>query len=436
MELVLNREAGEPLYRQIAERISEMIRLGALAPGVRLPGSRALADSLGISRCTAQSALNLLIDQGLVVSRLGSGHYVVGQLELPVFSRSVIDLDSHIPQGRMMPQHWMEQAGQGLFESSQAFDFSPVEGAEELRRLLAGYAVRRGLAVDWRNLFVGGGGRQAISVTLALWRSRGVRRCWCPQVCWNWIQSAAQMEGLQLCRFQHLDDLEQLTEQDGVYLNPTFSNPTGQTLNHQERQLVAQRSSTQGFWVLEDDAYGDLRWGDVVLPALTAYGGERMTYVGSLSQTFCPSLRVGFTVYPNHCSGFVADLHQRRFGPLSSLLQAWTARFLSCGLVDKALAQIREEGRLRMQSLWGVLGDLIDTEAPQGGIYLWLPVESGDLFASEALKQGVAVTPGRLFSDGVNLGAVRLSIAACEQGQLERGGKILRQLIQRQRGRF
>lgn len=68
---------GDPLYRQIAERLQHMIESGALAPGARLPTEDELKKLYKASRNTVRQAVRWLINRGLVQTRLGQGTFVV-----------------------------------------------------------------------------------------------------------------------------------------------------------------------------------------------------------------------------------------------------------------------------------------------------------------------------------------------------------------------
>jgi GntR family transcriptional regulator len=65
-----------PIYRRIADRLRDQILSGALRDGDRLPGENAIMAEYGIARATARQALAVLINEGLVVPRRGSGVYV------------------------------------------------------------------------------------------------------------------------------------------------------------------------------------------------------------------------------------------------------------------------------------------------------------------------------------------------------------------------
>jgi GntR family transcriptional regulator len=77
IERLLDRgETSVPLYAQIAESLLDQIESGKFAPGDRLPSERELSEKLGVNRMTLRRALRMLVDQGLLTRRRGSGTYV------------------------------------------------------------------------------------------------------------------------------------------------------------------------------------------------------------------------------------------------------------------------------------------------------------------------------------------------------------------------
>src|SRR2546422_108910 len=75
---IASASASAPLFRQLARAIAGGIERGVLERGARLPPERALAVALVVSRGTAVSAYDVLVADGLVERRLGSGTYVLG----------------------------------------------------------------------------------------------------------------------------------------------------------------------------------------------------------------------------------------------------------------------------------------------------------------------------------------------------------------------
>lgn len=86
-----------PVYLRIADELRAAILEGRLADGDRLPGENTLMQTYGVARMTARQALAVLRNEGLAVSRKGSGIFV--RLFKPVYRKSPARL-SHERWGR------------------------------------------------------------------------------------------------------------------------------------------------------------------------------------------------------------------------------------------------------------------------------------------------------------------------------------------------
>jgi GntR family transcriptional repressor for pyruvate dehydrogenase complex len=62
--------------KRIQEEIIQMIRSGGVNEGDRLPAERVLSQRFNVSRNTVREAIRALAEQGLIISRRGSGSYV------------------------------------------------------------------------------------------------------------------------------------------------------------------------------------------------------------------------------------------------------------------------------------------------------------------------------------------------------------------------
>src|SRR5271166_1871609 len=76
----VKRSTATPLFRQIYAQIRSAALTGALAPGTKLPSSRALATSLGVARASVVAAYEQLLTEGYVEARAGSGTFVAANL--------------------------------------------------------------------------------------------------------------------------------------------------------------------------------------------------------------------------------------------------------------------------------------------------------------------------------------------------------------------
>ncbi|MBV8048602.1 MAG: GntR family transcriptional regulator [Paludibacterium sp.] len=82
--LLLDETANTPLYLQLARKLAEAINAGWWQADEALPSERSLCEALAISRVTARKALDILLDQGLITRRHGSGTFITPKLEQPL----------------------------------------------------------------------------------------------------------------------------------------------------------------------------------------------------------------------------------------------------------------------------------------------------------------------------------------------------------------
>lgn len=87
----LDRDDPRPPYQQVANALRAAILTRRFAPGDKLPSGSELAQRYGVARMTVQQAMKLLRDEGLIVSRQGSGVFVRERMERPVGLRPHIE---------------------------------------------------------------------------------------------------------------------------------------------------------------------------------------------------------------------------------------------------------------------------------------------------------------------------------------------------------
>lgn len=87
----LDPDDPRPPYQQVAAAVRAAILTRKIEPGQKLPSQAELAASYGVARMTIQQALRLLKEEGLTVSRQGSGVFARARTERPVGLRPHIE---------------------------------------------------------------------------------------------------------------------------------------------------------------------------------------------------------------------------------------------------------------------------------------------------------------------------------------------------------
>ncbi|WP_421121785.1 PLP-dependent aminotransferase family protein [Aquihabitans daechungensis] len=213
-----------------------------------------------------------------------------------------------------------------------------------------------------------------------------------------------------------------------VYVVANFDNPSGSTLAAERRTALAELADRYGFWIIDDDPYGDLRWrgeAPVALRDLT----DRTITLGSTSKVLAPGLRVGWAIAPVEVHRSLTILKQSADLHTSSLTQQIVHRTLAeDGFLDAHLATLRTTYRLQAQHLVDALrtelGDRLVVPEPDGGMFVWaeLRAPGADTAAllAPAVEHGVAFVPGAAFGvEDLHPRRMRLSFATADPDALD-----------------
>ncbi len=239
-----------------------------------------------------------------------------------------------------------------------------------------------------------------------------------------------------------VDQLEKLIEEHKpklVYLIPTFGNPSGAMLSLARRKRILEIAVRTQTLVVEDDPYGELYFDHAPPPSLLALSdqvpGSRdwLAHCGSFSKILSPGLRVGWLIAPPALLANATMCKQFSDAHTSNLSQAIAAHYLTLNRLDAALAVVRqtyaERARVMAESLRRELGNAIEFNQPQGGMFFWARLTGADGkssnapdFAKRAIDKGVAFVPGApFFAHDPDLATFRLSFATVGVEKIEEG---------------
>ncbi len=209
-----------------------------------------------------------------------------------------------------------------------------------------------------------------------------------------------------------------------VHTVANFHNPRGVTMSEQRRRHLAALADRYGFWVIEDDPYGEIyfdttEFGVGALPPIACHS-DRVIRLSSASKILAPTLRVGWFVAPPSVCGAVELLKQGADLCGSSMTQSMAAEMLAdTPWLDAHLDVLRREYTCRATALTSALvaefGDRLSVSRPAGGMFAWATfldgTDTGELLDA-ALDHGVAFVPGTAFATGAQYRhSLRLSFA-------------------------
>lgn len=481
VDLVRNNKT--PLYLQLKQRIGAMIAERLLLPGSKLPATRDLAMSLGVSRNTVMQAYQELEVEGLISSRVGRGSFVstypsVGgseaerkeqncmsyegllssywtrmnedlvsvfeQMAQPHPASSYIDMASDQPYPGLLPiaefgeclHSAVRRYGKSLFTTGSPFGFEPL--LEYLPTLL----VRRNVICRSENLMVVNGLQQALSLIGRLFIDPGdtvlLQHLTYPGAVGVFRSLRCNCVGITmdedgLC----IDVLERILRYRKpklLYIVPTFHNPTGTTLIAERRRQLVELCRENELLIIEDDYAHDLTFNGMEALPLKAWdttGG--IVHVGSFSESLFPGIRLSWIV--------AAKPIIERLGLLKQSSDLYTNRIVQGALLEFCRKGYYEREIKRRRRVYAQRCDLLDAamnrhfpnevtwRKPKGGIYQWVDVPDNLDTVSLLLRtreRGVVFTPGRLFAvEEWCRAGFRLGFTAPEEQQLAEGVRII-----------
>jgi len=426
-----------PLHRQLARAIAGAVERGELERGTRLPAERVLAGVAAVSRGTAVAAYDLLVADGLVERRRGSGTYVLGAgvLGLPpgregsalvhrLVDRSasaseVIDLSiSVLRDAAGLPE--VRVGTEDLGDTG----YSPW-GLPSLREAIAVHLTSSwALPTAASQVVVTTGAQQAIAAAAACWVRPGdvvaVDDPTYPGAIAALTAAGARLVGVRVDGGGLVpDSLAQALRAAPslVYLQSTLHSPTGAVLTAARRDAIASLLRDARVPVVEDCALADLAWTDAPAPIAARMPDASVAVVGSLSKLFWGGLRVGFVRAPE-----AVALRFARVKATHDLGSSVVSQVLADRLLREHGARFASWRRADLRARYDVLAAELrrslpawSWDEPSGGLSMWVDTGAdAERFASVALRRGVAVATAQPLSPtaGAHSTRVRLSFAA------------------------
>lgn len=165
-----------------------------------------------------------------------------------------------------------------------------------------------------------------------------------------------------------------------VYVTPSHQFPLGGVLTVHNRQQLLQWASECGAYILEDDYDSEFRYQGQPIPALQALDREgRVIYLGTLSKSFLPGVRMSYIVMPEALAGPAMREQLARYSsPVSPLLQRAVRHFMQEGHMERHVRRMRRlyqaKHRQLIHSIQAHMGDRVHIIGQKAGLHLLLDV--------------------------------------------------------------
>jgi GntR family transcriptional regulator/MocR family aminotransferase len=470
LPLVVERDGPVPMAMQIAGQLRAAAATGLVGAGERLPSSRALAGSLGVSRTVVSAAYTQLFAEGWLEGRHGSGTYVaagaaptrtpssmITKDSVPYVTRNfrdhgagawgapgrdggVIELRPGIPWAAGIdPAAWRRAWRQAGTVAPSAWP-EPF-GLPALRSALCGYLRRsRGLSCAPGQLLVTRGVASGVSLLAgALVRPGdkvGIEEPGYPSARQVLAASGARVvpcrvdaNGIVVDELP--DDLRLL------YVTPAHQYPLGGRLPVARRRALVSWARASGALIIEDDYDSEFRYDAAPLPSLYAMDPGVVVYLGTTSKTLTPVFGVGWLVASPELVGVLADERVGAGDRTPEAAQHALLALLGGGDLERHIRRMRLEYGRRRAAVVSALGDLPGGARLRGDtaglhVLLELPGGAADRVTAAAREHAISVWGlDRYYAGPVTRSGLVLGYGAVSLGQVVQACRVLREILER-----
>ncbi|MCK9796031.1 PLP-dependent aminotransferase family protein [Isoptericola sp. 4D.3] len=343
--------------RDLEAALRDAVTSGRLAPGARLPSSRALAADLGIARNTVAAVYGQLAAEGWLLSRVGAGTWVAEPAAAaerrPVrapAAPSRLDLRAGIPDVSAFPRSaWAASVRRALTDAEAGrLGYGDLLGDDALRRSLAAYLARaRGVRTEPGSVVVASGFGDLLGLVGRALAARGARRVAVERYGHAAHRAVLAATGLELVPVEvdegglDVDRLAGIAGIDAVLVTAAHQFPTGVALAPDRRRALAAWATRTGAVVVEDDYDGEFRYDRRAVGALQALAPDHVVYAGTASKALAPAVGLAWGAVP---ATLVEELrHERRLSGVrpDGLGQLTLARFLEDHEYDRTVRRRR-----------------------------------------------------------------------------------------------
>lgn len=416
----------------IATGLRRRVMSGELSQGDHMPSVRQLARQNGVSAFTASRVYDLLVAEGLVDARRGSGYFVSESFKVltrrgPAGPEALADsiwslrrdYDSRLVRldagCGWLPAGWL--FGDGVRTALKKVARRPSAyigrygspyGLRSLRRHLITRLAQREIECAEDQIVLTQGASQALELCISTLTNAG-DQVLVDDPCYPYVLAMLRGRGVRpigVPRTANGPDVRALQalvakSNARVFItNTTFHNPTGTTTSQQVAHEILMAARAHDLTIVEDDIFAELA---VDRPSSLASLDrlQRVIYIGSFSKTIAPNLRVGYIAAAADMAERIAGLKNILALSSSELTEQLVLSILTGGRHRTHLECLRKRlanNYLQISRRFAGAGATVEFRG--GGLFLWarLPTHlSAPEVVQLAKTRGILLAPGQMF---------------------------------------
>ncbi|TYR31768.1 PLP-dependent aminotransferase family protein [Sphingobacterium phlebotomi] len=470
--IAVDRQSAIPIFRQIANSLIKLIRKGKIKPGYQLPATRDMASMLKLNRTTIVAAYEEMQAQGWLEVIKRKGNFVAQHL--PVTSpksfeastqERLLSLDQKIfyrqiavpqpltrqlkpyqmmindgyPDARIAPldlivDRYKFLSGRTNVHNRLLADGS--KGSNLLRTELAHFLSKtRALDITPEQVLITHGAQSAISIAASMILQPGSTVV-VGDLNYPLADRLFEQQGAKLIKVKvdhngiDIDEIENICKQSVpslLYIVPHHHHPTTVTLSAERRNKLLDIIRRYRLPVIEDDYDYDFHYENApILPLASAEHDNFVLYIGSISKTLSPTVRLGYLIGAEDFIWQASKLKQVLDIRGDVLFEESVGHLFNSGEMQRHLRRSVKLYKSRRDEFCEILnsslGDHAKFNVPNGGMAVWTLFDPGysiPQLSERLAAQGIYLNDGSIYKYKDDTNGMRLGFASLNTNEMQ-----------------
>ncbi|MBZ9536450.1 PLP-dependent aminotransferase family protein [Cytobacillus oceanisediminis] len=457
--ITIDRSKSISLTQQIYDQVRNGILEKQLKEGEKLPSSRELAGSIGVSRNIVLEAYERLIAEGYLEVRPKSGTFVAQGTSLSFIERTkrkdtpkkmaenqaYIDFKAGNPAIDYFPRKkWAQLTKEICLHSTEAvFGYGDASGMKELKDALVVYLKRvRGVQCRAEQIFITSGATQGLKLITEMLGKENKAIA---------VEDPVTDEMRNIFTFANADIIPVPVDENGidpnglpkqapsfVFVIPSHQFPLGGILSIQRRLQLIEYAQKMNCYIVEDDYDSEFTYEGAPVPSIQGIAPNHVIYVGTFSKILSPGLRIGYVILPEELVDSFEKIKWFSDRHTSSLEQLVLAHFIREGYLDRHVRKMKKIYKEKRERLVAAIQQNFHNATIIGksaGMHLVVEIPDIDFHSALIHKMeqfGVKVYPIEQYSleKGKHKERIVMGYGGLSLEEMEKGVHLLRRMLE------
>ncbi|QKJ23755.1 PLP-dependent aminotransferase family protein [Poseidonibacter lekithochrous] len=350
---------------------------------------------------------------------------------LDVIDENIISFAGGLPDERLFPLEEIQNASAIVLKNSKALQYSSSRGLFGLRQKIADiYTEKLGFKTSADEILITSGSQQAFDIIV---KSLDKKNVIIEQPSYIGAIGAFKSLNMKIDSFKYISELpNKLNSSNILYAISDFQNPSTNSYNSIEREILINIINRKKSFFIEDGAYTFLNFDNEYNTPISKYC-ERAFHLGSFSKIVAPGLRIGWIRANKKFIDNLLVVKESLDLHTSTLNQMILDEYLTSHDLFSHIKKLNIDYRMKMNFMADCLEKYIPSfkfTRPNGGMFIYGSFNRNSMkLAEEAILKGLAFVPAEVFYLNKKTNEARLNFTNSSFEDIEKGVRILASII-------